>query len=74
MRQKYESREVRIHAGIIIIIHKFSRALLDSERAECACSHIYKLPIIHPDTRTLRKTEVQRDRQKRGRSDISIYV
>ena len=50
MRQKYESKDVHIEAGIIIIIHQFSRAVLYNGRAERACSHTCKLPIIHPDT------------------------
>ena len=58
-----------MHAGIIIIIHTFSRALLDTERAECACSHTCKSPIIHPDT----EKDIGIERQKRGIRDVPIY-
>ena len=44
-RQKYESIDVRIHAELIII-HIFSIALVHTDRAELACSHTCKLPII----------------------------
>ena len=48
-REKYEARDVRIHAELIII-HIFSRALLHTDRAERAFWHTSKLPIIYPDT------------------------
>ena len=72
MRRKYESREVYIHAGIIIIIHHFSRTLLHTERDESACSHTCKLPIIYSDNGTDRKKE--RERDKRGSTDVPIHV
>ena len=58
-RDETEVRITRlhIHAGIIIIIHHFSRTLLRSERDERACSHTCKLPIIHQDTETDISTE-----------------
>ena len=69
MRRKYESREVYIHAGIIIIIHHFSRTLFHTDRDVRACSHTCKLPIIHPDT----EKDIGTERQKRGIRDVPIY-
>ena len=69
-RKKYESIDVRIHAQLIIM-HKFSRALLHIERPERACSNTCKLSIICPDTE---KDRGKRDIQKRGIRDVPIYV
>ena len=64
-RYKYES----IHAELIIM-HKFSRELLHTERPERACSDTWKLTIIYPDT----KKDRGKERQKRGIRDVPIYV
>ena len=55
-RLKYESIDVRIHAELRII-HKFSRALLHTERHVRICSHACKIPIIYPDTEKDRAIE-----------------
>ena len=49
-RQKYKSKDVRIHAALIIIKHTFSEALLHTDPAERPCSHTCILPIIYPGT------------------------
>ena len=56
-RQKYESRDVLIHAELI---HIFSTALLYTDWAELAYSHTIKWPIIYPDSDKDRRIEIDK--------------